>query len=132
MLAKRDVQEPSVPFSGFAADIQKHQVVDNRRVRRAPLLDEEHAGHGLASPQPFRRVVRHSVYIVCQGDPLFFCRPGENLWIWGLHQVDGLCPDDVDLWPAPEQTTYEIVIEVLVGEQPDHERRLVGFGVLTS
>jgi hypothetical protein len=67
----------------------------------------------VGEPDHRRGVVRHD-------EPAGPCRPAQDGLVVGGRQADVLNADDVQVGPAPDEAADDVVVEVLVGQQPQH------------
>ena len=83
--------------------------------------DLEHARHGERSTHPIVRVPAHRRRIVGDDNASFLSGPCEERSVINAAQPNVLNSDDVEIRPAPKQSSDDVVVEVLVGRQPNHD-----------
>jgi hypothetical protein len=88
-------------------------------------MNDEQPGHRLASRNAVNSEAGHRIHIMSQHDALFSCGPSKNLWFIGFLESYALSTSEIQPSPAPRGTAHQVVVKVLIGEQPKH-RLLVG------
>jgi hypothetical protein len=81
----------------------------------------EHAWHGERSTHPIVRVPAHRRRIVGDNNAPFLSCPREERGVIDARQPNVLNSDDVEIRPASKQASGDVVVEILVGRQPNHD-----------
>src|SRR5262249_55929112 len=129
-------QEPylTLPLALQAALHYQDEILDRLSGGDRPR-DHKQPCHRKARLEPVVGVRRHRLDIVREYDPVKPGGPVEDNGILRRREADGavLSAHHVDVGDAPYQPAEDVVIEVLVGQGPDHLRatrpRIVAPGV---
>ncbi len=64
----------------------------------------------------------HRTHIVGQYDAALVRGPTEHRWIIGAGKAHVLHANDIDLGKQAASATHDVVVEILVGKQSEHDR----------
>ena len=86
-------------------------------------MDGKYPWHRLTPCYSAESKSRHGPPIMGKQDSSLFCGPAQNLPVIGLPQAHVLYADQVDGRQAPQQAAYDVVVKVLVTQQPEQPNR---------
>jgi hypothetical protein len=111
---------PGVPLFG-PAEFRQYQEIVYDRCKGSALVHHKHPWHRLLATNPFESKGRHRVGVMSQDQSTLARRPFQDRRIIKLEEADILNTHQVQSRMAPEDTTNQIVVEVLVRKQPKHD-----------